>query len=70
MSWKDNFARAWTQTAKECYLRGCVCQGCPLNEVMETPCRMKMAVFELVRKFGAPPEKIKTNEYYTERKEI
>ena len=68
MSWKDNFARVWTQTAKECYLRGCVCSGCPMREQLETNCYMKAAVIELVKKFGAPPEEINPKEL-TEREQ-
>jgi hypothetical protein len=58
-----NYMR-WTQSAIECYNRGCVCKGCIYKEIMDTPCRMKSAVIELVRKFGIPPEaEKKTNEY-------
>lgn len=48
----------WTQIAKECYNRGCVCRGCPMSK-LETRCRMKGSVIELVRKLGAPQDKIK-----------
>lgn len=51
----DTYCRHWTQTARDCYERGCDCRGCLIKEQMENPCRMKAAVFELVRKFGAPP---------------
>lgn len=46
----------WTDAARECYKRGCVCEGCIIKDILETPCDMKRAVFELVRKFGAPKE--------------
>jgi hypothetical protein len=48
----------WTQTAKECYDRGCVCKECPIKDLIETHCFMKTAVIELVRKFGKPPKKL------------
>ena len=48
----------WTQLAKDCYLRGCRCEGCLINMNLETHCLMKNSVIELVKKFGAPPEKI------------
>lgn len=48
----------WTQAAKECYDRGCVCEKCPIKDLIETHCFMKTSVIELVRKFGAPPEKL------------
>lgn len=44
----------WSRTAIDCYSRGCICQGCPIPEIMETPCRMKDAVRELVRTLGKP----------------
>lgn len=46
----------WTVSAMECYYRGCVCRGCIYKSIMDTPCRMKTAVIELVKKFGRPPE--------------
>ena len=46
----------WTQSAKECYIRGCVCKGCPIYELYfkhsNENCRMKNAVLESVRKLG------------------
>lgn len=51
------YAALWTEGAIYCYKRGCNCQGCYMNDLIEsTPCRMKNAVLELVRKFGKPPE--------------
>lgn len=54
----NNYVKQWTKTAIECYQRGCVCKGCPMSN-LETPCRMKGSVIELVRKFGAPQDKVK-----------
>lgn len=48
--------RRWTKAAKECYNRQCRCAGCPVQENMETRCRMKVSVIELVRVFGKPEE--------------
>jgi len=47
----------WTQSARECYEIGCRCNNCLLYIILGKECRMKQAVFELVRKFGAPKEK-------------
>lgn len=44
----------WTPSAIECYERGCVCNGCPMNDLIGGWCRMKQSVLELVRKFGVP----------------
>lgn len=49
-----HYCKVWTDTAIDCYNRGCKCEGCVLNEIVETRCHMKQAVLELVRKFGAP----------------
>ena len=58
--------RRWTQTAMECYKRGCVCSGCSIYEQIFGPegrkCQMKGAVLESVRKLGIPEELIKTQE--------
>jgi len=53
-------AGRWTKSAMDCYMRGCICKGCPIYEIY---CksggwiyRMKTAVLELVTKFGVPEE--------------
>ena len=48
--------RRWTPLAKDCYARGCNCQGCFYNNLFQTvpQCRMKAAVLGLVRGFGRP----------------
>lgn len=50
--------KRWTDLAKACYKRGCVCNGCPINEQYfknsKKKCQMKNAVLESVRLFGAP----------------
>lgn len=48
--------RRWTKGAIECYMRGCVCEGCPVYEQIfkyyPRGCQMKAAVIATVRKFG------------------
>jgi hypothetical protein len=45
----------WTQTAIECYQRGCRCNGCFYeNYFTKGKCQMKYTVLELVRQLGAP----------------
>ncbi|MDD3149290.1 MAG: hypothetical protein PHV68_00500 [Candidatus Gastranaerophilales bacterium] len=49
--------RRWTQTALECYKRGCVCSGCFYREFFAASrqrCHMKATVLELVRTIGTP----------------
>lgn len=48
--------RNWQPGSIFCYERGCNCQGCPTQKIMETKCRMKSAVIGLVRLYG-PPQK-------------
>ena len=52
--------RRWTDSAKECYLRGCNCDGCDIYKLYfkgkKTQCFMKMAVIESVRTLGLPPD--------------
>lgn len=53
--------RKWTRTAAECYLRGCVCQGCFFADFFSRrpyKCQMKAAVIELVRLFGTPQKSL------------
>lgn len=47
--------RRWNRTLADCYLRGCVCEGCPIKETYDGfICRCKGYVLEAVRKFGVP----------------
>lgn len=47
----------WTELAKECYERGCICNGCVFSEILiSSNCRMKRTVLELVKLFGVPNE--------------
>lgn len=52
----DYSIRRWTKEAKNCYMRGCICEGCPIYELYfkgtKQKCKMKLAVIETVRKFG------------------
>ena len=59
MSYYDEvYAKCWTEDSIFCYKRGCNCSGCYMKNILESDiCRLKTAVIELVRKFGAPVEK-------------
>lgn len=49
--------RRWTNTALECYKRGCVCDGCFYTDFFNgssQKCQMKASVLELVRVLGKP----------------
>lgn len=49
--------RRWTQTAVDCYKRGCVCKGCFYQDFFKNSsqkCQMKSSVIELVRILGKP----------------
>lgn len=51
--------RRWTNTALECYKRGCVCEGCFYADFFNSSnssqkCQMKASVLELVRVLGKP----------------
>ena len=49
--------RRWTNTALECYKRGCVCDGCFYADFFNgtsQKCQMKASVLELVRVLGKP----------------
>ena len=49
--------RRWTNTAIECYKRGCVCSGCFYADFFNQTsqkCQMKASVLELVRVLGKP----------------
>lgn len=52
-----DFLKRWTQSAIDCYERGCRCQGCIFSS-LESTCQMKLTVRELVRRYGKPPEDI------------
>ena len=54
---KSATVRRWTQTAMECYGRGCRCSGCFYNDFFAgspQKCQMKHTVLELVRVIGRP----------------
>ena len=53
--------RRWTNTALECYKRGCVCEGCFYSDFFNNSkqkCQMKASVLELVRVLGKPDVEI------------
>jgi hypothetical protein len=49
--------RRWTETAVECYKRGCNCECCFYQKFFSgspQKCQMKASVLELVRTIGTP----------------
>lgn len=48
----------WTPQAIDCYERNCKCQGCEIDEVLETKCVMKYIVQKIYEKCGNPPQDI------------
>lgn len=57
--YSDCYAKTWTEDARNCYERGCLCKGCYMFEILGYQCQMKLAVFKLVKEIGAPPSKDK-----------
>lgn len=53
-NWCVNVYSQWTEGSIFCYRRGCNCDGCYVQEILETPCVMKKAVLTLVKEYGAP----------------
>lgn len=51
--------RYWTIDAINCYKRGCICEGCPIREMVKSigRCQMKAAVLELVKIHGIPTKR-------------
>ena len=48
----------WSLTAIDCYKRGCICEGCLIQELITSgKCQMKKSVLWLVKKYGMPTEK-------------
>lgn len=54
--------RRWNKTLADCYLRNCICKGCPIKETYQFKCRCKIYVVEAVRKFGVPEGLLKKKE--------
>ena len=47
--------KQWTDGSIFCYKRGCNCDGCFVRDLITSQrCYMKVAVIELVKKYGAP----------------
>lgn len=44
--------RIWSNSAKDCYFRGCRCLGYSVYNLIGKQCRMKQTVIELVKKLG------------------
>ena len=55
--------RYWTTDAINCYKRGCICEGCPIREMIKSlsRCQMKATVLELVRIHGIPTKRNGSN---------
>lgn len=68
--WDCKYASAWTTGAIDCYKRNCRCEGCLMQEILETPCTMKIAVIELIRKFGIPSDKPKEKKINEKQQKI
>ena len=54
--------RRWTQTAIDCYKRGCNCEGCFYTDFFNKSsqkCHMQASVLELVRVLGKPDVELK-----------
>lgn len=49
-----NYKYKWTSAAIDCFKIGCNCKKCSISEIMQTRCKMKEIVLELVKKYGAP----------------
>ena len=56
---KSGSIQRWTPSAVECYQRGCICEGCPIREMVKSlgKCQMKAAVLELVKIHGIPTKR-------------
>lgn len=47
--------RYWTESAKECYERNCICKNCDIfPKRFWSKCKMKSYVLALYTKFGKP----------------
>lgn len=45
----------WTESAIDCYNRGCICKGCSVKFVIDK-CEMKKKVLQIVKVLGKPPK--------------
>lgn len=50
---QKNLTPEWSISAIACMLRHCVCSGCLMSD-LESKCRMKKTVIELVKQYGRP----------------
>lgn len=62
--------RRWNKTLAECYMRGCVCKGCPIYENIfahnKMACQCKHYVIAAVCKFGVPESLQRKNDIISE----
>lgn len=50
----------WSTDAVNCYKRGCICEGCPIKEIvtsLNNKCQMKASVLKLVKRYGIPTKR-------------
>lgn len=52
----------WSESAIECYKRGCICEGCDIPHPTEDKCMMKSVVLDLSRRIESPEEYIRKQE--------
>lgn len=63
--------RRWTDSAKSCYKRGCVCEGCEVNNLnLSVKCVMNEVVKRLILKHGLPDDLISTKGVIIEDEEL
>lgn len=61
--------RYWSEDAKMCLNRQCICEGCQHEKLMSGKCMMKCAVLTLIKKFG-PPSDYKEKSFIDNENEI
>ena len=49
----------WTPSAIDCFERKCRCKGCFYSEILETTCKMKYTVIQIIKVKGLPPKELK-----------
>ena len=53
--------RRWTYSARNCYQRGGVCEGCEIQALnLSGRCVMKEVVLRLIREHGIPEDLVKS----------
>ena len=44
----------WTDSAIECYNRGCICENCDIGDLLSFKCELKKTVWKLLKTIGKP----------------